>query len=249
MMKFRKLKASEIDARVSTVTESGCSILLYKDARCDMNLLDETVGNENWQREHQLIGDRLYCTVKVWDAEKNRWICKQDVGTESYTEKEKGQASDSFKRACVNIGIGRELYTAPFIWIPKTKCNISEKNGKFTTYDRFVVDDIGYDEDGNINRLVIRNMGSTYKKRDEIAYQLGEAQTEEEKAQEKYDKTAEEKITDMHVKSIRTTIEKNPDAMSEEGICKYFKIKKLEDMTMVQMREWLRLINEGGKKK
>ena len=74
-------------------------------------------------------------------------------------------------------------------------------------------------------------MGSTFKKRDEIAYQLGEAQTEEEK------------------KSIRTTIEKNPDAMSEEGICKYFKIKKLEDMTMVQMREWLRLINEGGKKK
>lgn len=249
MMKFRKLKASEIDARVSTVTESGCSILLYKNARIDMTLLDETVGNENWQREHQLIGDRLYCTVKVWDAEKNQWICKQDVGTESYTEKEKGQASDSFKRACVNIGIGRELYTAPFIWIPKTKCNISEKNGKFTTYDRFTVDDIGYDEDGNINRLVIRNMGSTFKKRDEIAYQLGEAQTEEEKAQEKYDKTAEEKITDMHVKSIRTTIEKNPDAMSEEGICKYFKIKKLEDMTMVQMREWLRLINEGGKKK
>lgn len=248
-MKFRKLKASEIDARVATVTESGCSILLYKNARIDMTLLDETVGNENWQREHQLIGDRLYCTVKVWDTEKNQWICKQDVGTESYTEKEKGQASDSFKRACVNIGIGRELYTAPFIWIPKTKCNISEKNGKFTTYDRFTVDDIGYDEDGNINRLVIRNMGSTFKKRDEIAYQLGEAQTEEEKAQEKYDKTAEEKITDMHVKSIRTTIEKNPDAMSEEGICKYFKIKKLEDMTMMQMREWLRLINEGGKKK
>lgn len=248
-MKFRKLKASEIDARVSTVTESGCSILLYKDARCDMNLLDETVGNENWQREHQLIGDRLYCTVKVWDAEKNQWICKQDVGTESYTEKEKGQASDSFKRACFNLGIGRELYTAPFIWISNTKCSISEKNGKYTTYDRFTVDDIGYDEDGNINRLVIRNMGSTFKKRDEIAYQLGEAQTEEEKAQEKYDKTAEEKITDMHVKSIRTTIEKNPDAMSEEGICKYFKIKKLEDMTMVQMREWLRLINEGGNKK
>lgn len=249
MMKFRKLKASEIDARVSTVTESGCSILLYKNARIDMTLLDETVGNENWQREHQLIGDRLYCTVKVWDGEKNQWICKQDVGTESYTEKEKGQASDSFKRACFNLGIGRELYTAPFIWISKTKCSISEKNGKYTTYDRFTVDDIGYDEDGNINRLVIRNMGSTFKKRDEIAYQLGETQTEEEKAQEKYDKTAEEKITDMHVKSIRTTIEKNPDAMSEEGICKYFKIKKLEDMTMAQMREWLRLINEGGKKK
>lgn len=249
MMKFRKLKASEIDARVSTVTESGCSLLLYKDARVDQNILDETVGCLNWQRTHQLIGDRLYCTVSIWDESKKQWISKQDVGTESYTEKEKGQASDSFKRACFNLGIGRELYTAPFIWISKTKCSISEKNGKYTTYDRFTVDDIGYDEDGNINRLVIRNMGSTFKKRDEIAYQLGEAQTEEEKAQEKYDKTAEEKITDMHVKSIRTTIEKNPDAMSEEGICKYFKIKKLEDMTMVQMREWLRLINEGGKKK
>lgn len=248
MMKFRKLKASEIDARVSSVTENGCSILLYKDARCDMNLLDETVGNENWQREHQLIGDRLYCTVKVWDAEKEQWISKQDVGTESYTEKEKGQASDSFKRACFNLGIGRELYTAPFIWISKTKCTITDKNGKFTTYDRFVVEDIGYDEDGNINRLVIRNIGSTYTKRNEIVYQLGEARTEEEKAQAKYDATAKEKITDMHVKSIRTTIEKNPDAMTEEGICKHFKLNKLEDMTMEQMKEFVCLVTEGVKK-
>ena len=60
-MKFRKLKASEIDSRVSTVTESGCSLLLFKDARVDMNILDETVGGNNWKREHQLIGDRLYC--------------------------------------------------------------------------------------------------------------------------------------------------------------------------------------------
>lgn len=244
MMTFRKLKASEIDARVATVTEKGCSLLLYKDARVDQNILDETVGCLNWQRSHQLIGDRLYCTVSIWDAEKGQWISKQDVGTESYTEKEKGQASDSFKRACFNLGIGRELYTAPFIWIGKTKCELEQRGDKWTTHDRFTVSDIGYDEQGNINRLVIRNA-----KTEAIAYQLGEATTEEEKAQEKYDKTAEEKITDMHVKSIRTTIEKNPDAMSEEGICRYFKIKKLEDMTMLQMREWLRLINEGGKKK
>ena len=248
-MKFRKLKASEIDARVATVTASGCSLLLYKDARADMNLLDETVGCLNWKREHQIIGDRLYCTVSIWDEKKNQWISKQDVGTESYTEKEKGQASDSFKRACFNFGLGRELYTAPFIWIPNSKCNITEKNGKGTTYDRFIVDDIGYDEDGNINRLVIRNTGSAYSKRNDIVYQLGEAQTEEEKTQAKYDKTAKEKITDMHVKSIRTTIEKNPEKMTEEGLCKYFKIKKLEDMTMEQLQEYIRLMNEGGKKK
>ena len=105
MNKFRRLRASEVDARVSTVTEKGCSLLLFKDARVDQNILDETVGCLNWQRHHELIGDRLYCTVSVWDEQKNQWICKQDVGTESYTEKEKGQASDSFKRACVNLGM------------------------------------------------------------------------------------------------------------------------------------------------
>lgn len=159
MEKFRKLKAAEIDARVSTVTEKGCSLLLYKDARVDQNILDETVGCLNWQRSHQLIGDRLYCTVSIWDQDKGQWISKQDVGVESYTEKEKGQASDSFKRACFNFGIGRELYTAPFIWIPSDKVAITNKNGKPTTYDRFEVKDIGYDGEGNINHLVITKKG------------------------------------------------------------------------------------------
>lgn len=94
-MKFRKLKADEIDCRVSTINEKGLSLLLYKDARVDQNILDETVGPFDWLRSHQLIGDRLYCTVAIWDASKNQWVSKQDVGTESYTEKEKGQASDS----------------------------------------------------------------------------------------------------------------------------------------------------------
>lgn len=241
-MEFRKLKASEIEARVATVTEKGCSLLLFKDARTDQNLLDETVGCLNWQRSHQLIGDRLYCTVSIWDAEKNQWVSKQDVGTESYTEKEKGQASDSFKRACFNIGIGRELYTAPFIWIKN--CDIKEKNGKYTTYDRFKVDSIGYDEEGNINKLVIRNLGSTFTSKNEIVYQLGDAQTEEEKMQAK----SKEKITEMHVKSIRTTLEKNPEAMTEEGLCKYFKVKKIEDMTMENLQEFLRIIRGGNKK-
>lgn len=102
--KFRKLRANEIDVRVASVSAKGVSLLLYKDARCDMNILDETVGPMNWQRGHQIIGDRLYCTVSIYDENKGIWISKQDVGTESYAEKEKGQASDSFKRACFNWG-------------------------------------------------------------------------------------------------------------------------------------------------
>jgi hypothetical protein len=104
-MKFRPLTASEIDCRVSTINEKGLTLLLYKDARVDMNILDEKFGVTGWQRKHEVIGGNLYCTVSIWDAEKQQWISKQDVGVESYTEKEKGQASDSFKRACFNIGI------------------------------------------------------------------------------------------------------------------------------------------------
>ena len=116
-MKFRDLNKDEIECRVATVNEKGCSLLLYKDARCDMNILDETLGVTGWRRSHEIIGGNLFCTVEVYDDQKKEWIYKQDVGVESYTEKEKGQASDSFKRACFNLGIGRELYTAPFIWI------------------------------------------------------------------------------------------------------------------------------------
>ena len=160
-LKFRTLKESEIDVRVAQVKEKGLSLLLYKDARCDMNILDETVGPYAWQREHQIINDRLYCTVSIYDKEKGIWVAKQDVGTESNTEKEKGQASDSFKRACFNWGIGRELYTAPFIWCSKD-CNIYKVtvNGKevFKCNDKFVVEKILFDENKIINALSIKNI-------------------------------------------------------------------------------------------
>jgi hypothetical protein len=246
-MKFRKLKASEIDARVSTVSDSGCSLLLYKDARVDQNILDEEVGCLNWQREHQLIGDRLYCTVSIWDEKKKQWIKKQDVGTESYTEKEKGQASDSFKRACFNLGIGRELYTAPFIWIDSKKCTIKNKNGKYTTYDHFEVEEIGYDEDGVINRLVIRNKGTTFSKRNDIVFMLGEAETDEQKEQQKMEELAKEKITDIQLKSLKLTIENNPNTITEKGVLDYFKLKKLEDMTTGQLGEFMKLIKGDDK--
>lgn len=150
MKGFRALKASEVECRIGVVKEGrGVSLLLYKDARCDMNILDETVGPSNWQREHELIDDQLFCSVGIWDEKKDMWVYKQDVGVESRTEAEKGRASDAFKRACFNWGIGRELYTAPFIWI-----------GGATKNDRFYVDQMEV-EDHVITSLLIKDSKGT----------------------------------------------------------------------------------------
>ena len=156
-LQFRKLRECEIDVRVQSALQNGVILLLYKDTRCDMNILDETVGPTNWTRSHQVIDGKLYCTVSLYDEVKQQWVSKQDVGTESNTEKEKGQASDSFKRACFNWGLGRELYTAPFIWVPADKCNIKQDKGKFKCNDKFRVEKISYDSDGCIDGVSIMN--------------------------------------------------------------------------------------------
>lgn len=157
MKEVRLLKPNEIDCRVATINEKGLSLLLYKDARVDMAILDETFGKENWKRTHEIINGNLFCNIEVWNKEIGEWIKKQDVGTESYTEKEKGQASDSFKRAGFNWGIGRELYTAPFIWIKPRDAKEIFKNskGSFATYTKFTVKEIGYNENNEISKLII----------------------------------------------------------------------------------------------
>jgi len=117
-VKFRGLRPDEIEVRVGTVNKKGVNMLLYKDARCDMNILDETVGAENWQRDHKEIKDNMYAGIGIYNNAIGEWVWKWDCGTESNTEKEKGEASDSFKRAGFNWGIGRELYTGGTIFIP-----------------------------------------------------------------------------------------------------------------------------------
>ena len=156
-MEIRLLRVDEIECRIGTINEKGLSLLLYKDARADMKILDETFGVFGWKRTHQSIDGNLYCTVEIWDNEKKSWIAKQDVGTVSYTEKEKGQASDSFKRACVSVGIGRELYSAPFIWVSAQKCKIQRRNDKLICYDKFSVSEISYSKDREITALSIVN--------------------------------------------------------------------------------------------
>ena len=152
-LKFRKLEADEIECRPATVSKGkGVSLLLYKDARCDQNILDESVGALNWQKRY--TRDNANCTVEIWDEDKKQWIGKEDTGTESNTEKEKGLASDSFKRACFAWGIGRALYTAPQIWIPWEDCEL-DKNGDYDKYQKFKVKEITYKEDDKVIDTVV----------------------------------------------------------------------------------------------
>ena len=155
ILNFRTLKASEIDVKPQTVKENGFSLLLYKNARVDMELLDEVVGPLNWQRKHSR--DNANCIVSIYDEDKKIWVEKEDTGTESFTEKEKGLASDSFKRACFNWGIGRELYSAPFIWINESKYITKSNNGKLVLNSKFYVKSIEYENRNIIHLEVVDN--------------------------------------------------------------------------------------------
>lgn len=159
MAMFRKLNANEIECKISMINEKGLSLLLYKTARTDMQILDETVGAYNWQCEYQEIKGNMYCGISIYDAYKKQWITKWDCGVESaFGDKEKGEASDSFKRAGFKWGIGTELYTSPYIYIPANKCTIkyNEKKKNYITYDKFYVEKIAV-TNNEITGLSIKN--------------------------------------------------------------------------------------------
>lgn len=218
---FRLLKPEEIECRVNTINKNGLSLLLYKDARCDMNILDETIGPMRWTRRHDLINGNLFCTVGIRDGE---WVYKQDVGTESYTEKEKGQASDSFKRACVNWGIGRELYTAPFIWIKPNMYTAVPKGDRLTTYDRFEVVDIGY-KNNAISYLTIKNA-----KTDDIVFTYGSKKGKEEPpSKEAPPFDPNEKLTQNELIALKALGVKF--GVPEDQICKKYSLKVIDEMT------------------
>lgn len=177
-VKFRTLMVKEVECRINQINEKGLSLLLFKNARVDMDLLDETVGPMNWMRSHSR--ENANCTISIWDDDKKQWISKEDTGTESNTEAEKGLASDSFKRAGVNWGIGRELYTAPFIWIKAADCEIKQgRNGKLACYDKFNVKSIDYNERREICSLEIIN-AKTHR----VVYSYGTAARQEEPPKE-----------------------------------------------------------------
>ena len=160
-MEFRNLKAEEIEVRVSRVLNAGVELLLFKDARCDMRMLDETVGAENWQNEFYDCKGTLFCKVGILIGRRDNlaeWVWKDNAGAPSNMEAQKGEASDAFKRACFCWGIGRELYTAPRIFVYADKCSEIKmgKNGKPQCYDRFHVEKVRIEE-GQITGLSIWN--------------------------------------------------------------------------------------------
>lgn len=114
---MRPLRPDEIEVRVGQIYKKGATMLLYKNARVDRAILDETFGQMNWTDTYKEVKGNLFCSIGVWDADKGIWVYKEDCGTESNTEKEKGEASDAFKRAGFRWGIGIELYSSPFIWL------------------------------------------------------------------------------------------------------------------------------------
>ncbi len=225
MIAFRPLRADEIECRVSMVSGKGVSLLLYKDARCDMNILDETVGTDNWQREHYECKGNLFCRVGI-HTDDNGWVYKADCGTESYAEKEKGESSDSFKRACFNWGIGRELYTAPFIWINNGDVEIVENNGRKTTKDRFSVVMIETSQDKKIQYLRIEN--KTQKKT------VFEWKNCEDIGKMRIDKLKVKTISNMLLRTQTDT----------EGFLSYFRVGKIEELTENQFREAIDLLKK-----
>ena len=150
------LTAQDVELRVAQVvkTKSGvyAVLLVYKNARIDMKILDDVFGPMNWDRKHDTIDGKLFCTVSIWDENKQRLVSKQDVGVPSNTEATatKGEASDAFKRACFNWGIGRELYSAPDIRVKLEDFEIvMGDNNKPKTYAKFYVEEMRFDKEQN----------------------------------------------------------------------------------------------------
>ena len=225
-MIFRTLRADEIECRIGSVGQKGFTLLLYKDARCDMNILDETVTPFGWQRRHKEIKGTVYCGVGIdgnVDGYGSMWVWKWDAGSESYTEKEKGEASDSFKRACVNWGIGRELYTAPLIFIPAQ----TEQDGRgYKLVNRrdgfgYTVDEIEY-QDGRISKLRITKNGEQ-----KFFWEM-----------DPFTKNAKQTITPTQVSIVADSITKQGRFIDE--ICNYYHISKLEEMTVEMYSDFAR---------
>lgn len=182
MPNFRHVTKDEIECKISKIKPGkGLSILVYKDARTDIKILNETIGSTNWQCDYKEIKGNMYCGVSIFDTDKNQWITKWDCGVESdFGDKAKGEASDAFKRACVKWGIGVELYSAPSIWIPNSKCDIFMDEGKPKCNDKFEIEKIAI-ENHTITGISIINK-SMNNKRAFVWYTSKEAKvTKEEK--------------------------------------------------------------------
>lgn len=144
---FRLLTPQDVEVRMNNAKNGYADLLVYKNARTDMDILDETFDVMGWQCSYSEVNGVVYCTISVYDAEKKMWISKTDCGAETQVEAEKGQASDAFKRAAFRFGIGRALYSCP-----KIRVQLYDGEGYWT---KFKVDTLEYDTDDKCSKLVI----------------------------------------------------------------------------------------------
>ena len=224
-LRVRTLKAEEIETRVQQCKEKGCVLLLYKDSRADMTILDDTFGIMGWKREH--TRDNKNCIVSVWSTELNQWVSKEDTGTESNTEQQKGLASDSFKRACVNWGIGRELYSSPFTWI-SLNANEVKKNGNKYQLNfgvEFHVDTIEYDDSRKISKLIIKD------KNGKVRFTMGGSQPKPKPTPK--EPNSAEKASESQIGMIKKLFkEKNVSTTAQTTVLKNtYKVDKVEDLS------------------
>ena len=162
-LKFRTLNANEIECRVGNVAKSGSGffLLLYKNARVDQTILDETLGAYNWQCKYYQVKNTMVCSIGIYNEERKEWVWKDNGGDDDFNaEQVKAELSDSFKRAAFCLGIGRELYYSPKIWV--------ENKGENTTSAHYSVKVIDYDQNKRITKLVIIN-----DKTKEVVFQYG----------------------------------------------------------------------------
>lgn len=250
-LEFRPIRADEVDVRIARVLRNGTGLqlLFYKDARVDQNILDETVGAMNWQRHH--ARDNANCIVSIWDEDKKQWVSKEDTGTESNTEAQKGLASDSFKRACFNWGIGRELYTAPNVLLfNKGNNNLFKvENGK--CYDRFTVTELDV-KNGYITHVVVSN-----ESLNKAVYVWDRAQKPEqqpEQPQKPEEQQPEEPQKDSEVAEVDVRIEVMKDWNSRtkeerQAIMKYYSISDIANITAEQGKRYLEDVEKRRKQK
>lgn len=213
------LKAEDIECRIQKITNEGAVLLLYKTARVDMRILDEVYGEMNWQRHHEVVNGNLFCTISVWDSEKSQWVSKQDVGTESNAEAEKGQASDAFKRAGFAWGIGRELYDAPFIFI----------HAPVDKYDRFTVKEIKYSKtERKFTSLVIVDKNGKER------YRLNGTKTDRQKVKEPTDEERRQK----GIAAISELVKKHKaEQPFTDWLKDTMKVESMDGLTVEQLAE------------
>lgn len=246
MKEIPLLQADDIDVRIQSFKNNAVILLLYKDARVDMRILDEVFGPLGWQRTHEVIAGNLFCNIDLWDEQNKCWVRKQDVGKESNQDAEKGQASDSFKRASTNVGIGRELYTSPFIYVRLDGDEIDTQRNKPKASVKFTVKEIDYNKRKEINRLII--VDGKGKTRFEMGKRIEEPNPVEKSIAKEPEKPAEppKETTKDVIKQV--AFKAGQKDWTPKDVSKLikdnFNVESSSDLTFDQARQLLKMIDE-----